>query len=98
MKIKLTEAELKTVVRHYISVEVENVNVKTILPTPLNSVPSITFAEILNNILDMHPTDKIAAIKLLRNMIRGLGLAEAKYAVEYPKETILRWNEKHPLH
>mgnify|MGYP001562927886 CR=1 FL=1 len=103
MKITLTQDEAALIIANKYNTNTAAVEiVMNTTPTPLG----MNYVEtILRIVRQKFPntyqnTQKIAAIKELRTMVPGLGLAEAKGAVERPYEAIdyyLRNNKVMPL-
>jgi ribosomal protein L7/L12 len=87
MKITLTKAELLTLIQSTFSGRITDVEVasepeQSEQPEQANQPgEAMIFADVLYKYT---PTNKIACIKELRTRIPGLGLADAKYALEYP--------------
>ena len=60
-------------------------------------VQGMNYLQGLNQALNEFPAycsnQKISAIKRMRKLVAGLGLAEAKYAVENPERAREEWNK-----
>ena len=60
-------------------------------------VQGMNYLQGLNQALNEFPAyrsnQKISAIKRMRELVAGLGLAEAKYAVENPERARKEWNK-----
>ena len=60
-------------------------------------VQGMNYLQGLNQALNEFPAycsnQKISAIKRMRKLVAGLGLAEAKYAVENPERARKEWNK-----
>jgi ribosomal protein L7/L12 len=89
MKITLTKAELLTLIQSTFSGRITDVEVASepVQPEQSNQPgEAMIFADVLYKYT---PTNKIACIKELRTRIPGLGLADAKYALEYPTDATI---------
>ena len=91
MKIKITYEDAVNFIKNNMNgvsaVEIE----QPIVVQGMNYLQGLNQA--LNEFPAYRSNQKISAIKRMRELVAGLGLAEAKYAVENPDEARSVWNK-----
>lgn len=90
MKIKITYEDAVNFIKNNMN-GVSDVEIEPAVAQGMNYVQGLNQA--IKEFPAYRSSDKIPAIKRMRELVAGLGLAEAKYAVENPEWAREEWNK-----
>ena len=94
MKVIITQTDLESLVRQKLGRPIGN-ELTVEFTAPELTVKGENYVESIHRVQYLCPNynsnQKIEAIKKLRELVPGLGLADAKQAVENPQEAIQHW-------